>query len=74
VTHDVNLLAYVTGVLGGVRVAGLSQGKVAFETSYDAPELSSRLAELFGVPMETVTLGERRLIVPSPKTSGGTAL
>jgi iron complex transport system ATP-binding protein len=73
VTHDVNLLSYVTGVAGGVRVAGLSRGKVAFETRYDAPELSVRLAELFGVAMETVTLGARRLIVPSPKTAGGNA-
>jgi iron complex transport system ATP-binding protein len=64
VTHDVNLLSYVGVPVG---VAGLSNGKVAFRTSYDAPELPSRLAELFGVPMELVTLGSRRLIVPSPK-------
>jgi iron complex transport system ATP-binding protein len=72
VTHDVNLLSYVTGVAGGVRILGLSKGTITFETRYDAPELSSRLAELFGVGMETVTAGARRLIVPSPQTSGGT--
>jgi iron complex transport system ATP-binding protein len=71
VTHDVNLLSYVTGVAGGLRIVGLSRGKMAFEVRYGAPELSARLAELFGVAMETVALGERRLIVPSPKPAGG---
>jgi len=70
VTHDVNLLSYVAGP---VRVLGLSGGRLAFETSYAATELPARLAELFGVPMEPVRLGERRLIVPSPKSAGGRA-
>jgi iron complex transport system ATP-binding protein len=70
VTHDVNLLSYA-GV--PVRVTGLLRGKIAFETSGGAPELPARLAELFGVPMEPVLLGERRLIVPSPKPEGGRA-
>ena len=70
VTHDVNLLAYVTDVVGGVRVAGLAGGKVAFETRYDAPELPERLASLFAVPMQAVTLGSRRLIVPTPLLEG----
>lgn len=67
VTHDVNLLSY-TG--GAARVVGLARGKLAFETSYDAPDLPARLAELFGVEMEPVTVGARRLIVPSPKLRG----
>jgi hypothetical protein len=64
-------LSYVTGVPDGVRVLGLSKGMLAFETRYEAAELSVRLAELFGVAMETVTLGARKLIVPSPKTAEG---
>jgi iron complex transport system ATP-binding protein len=70
VTHDVNLLSHVGP---SVRVAGLSSGKLAFETGYDARDLPARLAELFGVPMDPVTLGSRRLIVASPKPKGGSA-
>jgi iron complex transport system ATP-binding protein len=70
VTHDVNLLAYVAE---SVRVVGLTRGRLAFETRYDASDLPARLAELFGVPMDPVTLGSRRLIVASPKPRGGNA-
>jgi iron complex transport system ATP-binding protein len=67
VTHDVNLLAHAGG---RPRVTGLSNGKLRFETGYDASELPERLAELFGVPMDAVELGGRRLIVPNPKPAG----
>jgi iron complex transport system ATP-binding protein len=64
VTHDVNLLAHAGG---RPRVAGLAGGKLAFETDYARGDMPERLAELFGVPMESVTFGARRLIVPNPK-------
>jgi len=67
VTHDVNLLAHVGG---RPRVTGLSNGKLCFETGYDAGDLPERLAELFGVPMDAVELGGRRIIVPNPKPTG----
>jgi iron complex transport system ATP-binding protein len=67
VTHDVNLISYA-GV--PARVVGLARGKLAFETRYDAQDLPARLAELFGVAMEPVTVGSRRLVVPSPKPRG----
>jgi iron complex transport system ATP-binding protein len=70
VTHDVNLLGYAAGAPGSVRVVGLSGGRVAFETRYDAPELPDRLAALFGVPMQAVTLGARRLVIPAPRVIG----
>ncbi len=68
VTHDVNLLSYAGGA---PRVVGLAKGKLAFETRYDAQDLPARLAELFGVAMEPVTVGTRRLVVPAPKLRGG---
>jgi ABC-type cobalamin/Fe3+-siderophores transport system ATPase subunit len=64
VTHDVNLLAHAGG---RPRVTGLAGGKLAFETDYRANDLPERLAELFGVPMDAVEFGARRLIVPNPQ-------
>jgi iron complex transport system ATP-binding protein len=68
VTHDVNLLSYANSA---ARVVGLARGKLAFETRFDAQDLPARLAELFGVAMEPVTVGARRLVVPAPKLRGG---
>jgi iron complex transport system ATP-binding protein len=70
VTHDVNLLAHVGGT---PRVAGLSEGKLRFDTSFGASELPDRLAELFGVPMHTAVVGRERLILPMPGSPRGGA-
>jgi iron complex transport system ATP-binding protein len=69
VTHDVNLLAHVGG---HPRVTGLASGKLAFETGYESHDLPARLAKLFGVPMDQVELGTRRLIVPNPRPTRST--
>jgi len=65
VTHDVNLLRHL-GAPERVRVAGVSQGKLAFECLFDAPELPERLGSLFGVKLHAFSLGPARLLVPEP--------
>ena len=63
VTHDVNLLRHL-GAPERVRVAGVAQGKLAFETRFDAPELPQKLGQLFGVQMHELTLGGARVLLP----------
>jgi iron complex transport system ATP-binding protein len=65
VTHDVNLLRHL-GEPERVRVAGVSQGKLAFECRFDAPEFPERLGSLFGVKLHSLLLGTTRVLVPEP--------
>ncbi|MBE7491354.1 MAG: ABC transporter ATP-binding protein [Planctomycetes bacterium] len=48
VTHDLNLLRHA-GDCARMRVAGLADGRVAFDTTMAAAALPDRVAELFGV-------------------------
>jgi iron complex transport system ATP-binding protein len=61
VTHDVNLLRH-TGC--PARVIGVAEGTRRFELEFDATALPAELGALFGVRMESVTVGDTRLIVP----------
>src|SRR5262249_51921264 len=69
VTHDVNLL-HQLGAAERVRVIGLNAGRIAFESSYAAPELPARLGELFGVEFGALVDGERRVLVPRARALG----
>jgi iron complex transport system ATP-binding protein len=61
VTHDVNLLRH-TGC--PARVIGIADGARRFELDFDAAALPAELGALFGVRMESVSAGGKRIIVP----------
>lgn len=63
ISHDVNLLSHV-GDAAAVRVVGLAQGHVRFETPYTDPELPGKLGEIFGMHFESVQAGSRRMLLP----------
>jgi iron complex transport system ATP-binding protein len=63
VTHDVNLLRHLSAP-EQVRVAGVAQGKLAFECAFTAAELPEKLGALFGVQMHAMTLGGARVLLP----------
>ena len=63
VTHDVNLLRHL-GNPEKVRVAGVAQGKLRFESALTAPQLPDELGALFGVHMHALTLGGQRVLLP----------
>jgi iron complex transport system ATP-binding protein len=65
VTHDVNLLRHL-GSPERVRVMGVAQGKLAFESSFAGPRLPNELGALFGVRMHEITLAGSRVILPEP--------
>jgi iron complex transport system ATP-binding protein len=65
VTHDVNLL----GQLGSperVRVAGISAGRLQFESSYAAADLADSMGRLFKVNFVAIQHGGRRLMFVHP--------
>jgi iron complex transport system ATP-binding protein len=66
VTHDVNLLRHL-GAPDKVRVAGVAQGRIAFECAFDAPELPAKLGALFGVRMHAFALGNARVLLPEQR-------
>ncbi|NBD12019.1 MULTISPECIES: ABC transporter ATP-binding protein [Corallococcus] len=72
VTHDVNVLAH-THAPGtpAPRVVGLFQGRVAFDSRLDAPDLGEQLGALFGVRMHGMHVEGHRVFVGLPR-SGGT--
>jgi iron complex transport system ATP-binding protein len=63
VTHDINLLRHL-GQPERVRVAGMEQGQLRFDSSFAAPELPEQLGRLFGVRMRGLPLDGQRLLVP----------
>lgn len=65
VTHDINVLAHAAEQHEArqVRVVGMANGRVIFESLYDAPELGEQLSALFGVRMRAVTVDNRRIFV-----------
>jgi len=66
VTHDVNLLRHL-GAPNDVRVAGVANGKLAFECAFSDPRLAPELGALFGVQMRELTLGDARVLLPEPR-------
>jgi iron complex transport system ATP-binding protein len=62
VTHDINLLGHVARA-DRIRVVGLREGRIAFDTSYGDDDLPARLSELFSIPMQALPFGGRRIIV-----------
>ncbi|WP_163869496.1 ABC transporter ATP-binding protein [Myxococcus eversor] len=65
ITHDINVLAHAmhAGSEGRIRVLGLSKGRVAFESHYDAPDLGEHLGRVFSVRMRGVEVENRRVFV-----------
>lgn len=63
VSHDINLLRHL-GDAERVRVAGIAQGKLCFQSALSAPELPELLGLLFGVTMRALSLDGQRLLVP----------
>jgi iron complex transport system ATP-binding protein len=61
VTHDVNLLSEL-GSEQRVRIAGLSQGRLEFETNYAAVDLAECLGRLFKVRFMLLEHAGRRLV------------
>lgn len=72
VTHDPNLLHHVLGSEnpGPVRVAGLSDGVLRFDESFDAPSLPERMTELFGVAISATEIDGRRHLVVTERREG----
>ncbi len=64
VTHDVNLLSHL-GPAEQIRVFGLKQGRVAFDTHYAAPELKTELERLYDVPFAELPHAGRRILLPA---------
>ena len=62
VTHDINLLSHVAASAPKqrVRIVGLKEGRVAFDTSFDDSGLSTHLTGLFGVQVSALSHGEGR--------------
>jgi len=65
VTHDVNLLRHL-GEPSRVRVAGVAQGKLAFECTFADPRLPAELGRLFGVAMRELDMAGSRVLLPEP--------
>lgn len=63
VTHDINLLRHL-GEAERVRVAGIDQGKLRFQSPLSAPELPEQLGALFGVQMRALSLDGQRVLLP----------
>ena len=63
VTHDINLLRHL-GDAEQVRVAGIAQGQLRFETALTAAQLPQELGRLFGVQMHALSLGGQRVLMP----------
>jgi iron complex transport system ATP-binding protein len=63
VTHDINLLRHL-GDAERVRVAGIAQGQIKFESSLTAPQLPEQLGQLFGVHMRALSLDGQRVLMP----------
>jgi iron complex transport system ATP-binding protein len=62
ITHDINLLTQLAPVdrAREVRVVGLAEGQIRFETPLDDDELGDKLSALFNLPIATVERDGRR--------------
>ena len=60
-THDIGLLGHLGHGegLARVRVVGLKEGAVLFNTTYGDADFSQHLEHVFGVPFFSVQVGDR---------------
>ncbi len=63
VTHDINLLRHL-GEPERVRVAGIAQGQLRFQSPLSAADLPEQLGALFGVQMRALSLDGQRVLLP----------
>lgn len=63
VTHDVNLMSEL-GHADRIRLFGLADGHVRFESTYGASDLPLRLSGLFGVGFTALEHAGRRILLP----------
>jgi iron complex transport system ATP-binding protein len=63
ITHDINMLRHIGGRPGDIRVVGMAQGRVQFESTFGALDLPRQLGALFGVHMEVVNVAGQRMLV-----------
>ncbi len=69
VTHDLNLASRL-GRPERIRVLGLSEGRVAFDTTLAEPTLTQELAGLYGVSLREVDLdGERHWLATESRAA-----
>lgn len=66
ITHDVNMLRHVGSP--DVRVVGLADGRVRFETAYGADDLPQQVGRLFDVRMDVLESNGQRLLIPQGRT------
>jgi len=64
VTHDVNWVHWL-GEASATRVVGLQRGRLMFDLCANSPELSDRLSELYGIPLDVFEAKGRRVFIPS---------
>ena len=65
-THDIGLLGHLGygDGLARVRVVGMKEGAVLFDTTYGDADFSQHLERLFGVPFFSVEVGDRVQWIP----------
>ncbi|MCB9895588.1 MAG: ABC transporter ATP-binding protein [Planctomycetes bacterium] len=69
ITHDINMLRHVGDGAQDIRVVGMAQGRIGFESSFDAPDLPEHVGKLFDVQMQVVQSDDGRLLIPARKGS-----
>jgi ABC-type cobalamin transport system ATPase subunit len=72
-THDINLLGHIatSDRIDGVRVVGLSGGKIQFESTFGDVDLNDHLHDLFQVPFRSLEVAGRRYLIPVPGDGEG---
>mgnify|MGYP006209170005 CR=1 FL=1 len=68
VTHDLNELRHIGDDLRRIRVVGLCEGSVQFESAFTDESLSGALSELFDVVFETASLNGLPYFMLSTRT------
>ena len=65
-THDIGLLGHLGhgDGLARVRVVGMKEGAIVFDSKYGDAAFSQHLERLFGVPFFSVQVGDRVQWVP----------
>jgi iron complex transport system ATP-binding protein len=68
INHDVNLLAHLTDP-ARVRVVGLKDGRLAFESVFDDNALPAHMSALFGVELHAFEGAGTRFIAAKPRSA-----
>ena len=65
ITHDVNLLGHVAcRTERPIRVIGLREGRMRFDSTFGATDLPAQLGELFDIEVRELSCAGRRVLVP----------